>query len=242
MKIINEDFQVHETLNPKIFDTTTKELLPEVRSQIIEIVEEFEKYVQVPMDIVDIQLVGSNASYNYTEHSDLDVHIIANFELVSKDIALLQALYDAKKTSFNKNLNIKIHGVEVELYVQDIKSGIMSNGIYSVCDNTWIKEPKPIKSITKHNTEKEVSKWKEKIERILQEKDYDEITNAINLLYLIRHNGIATEGEYSKANQIFKDIRNLGLLDKLKDALNDATSRKLSLEDMSVGQIVSRAE
>lgn len=40
MKIINEDFQVHETLNPKIFDTTTKELLPEVRSQIIEIVEE----------------------------------------------------------------------------------------------------------------------------------------------------------------------------------------------------------
>lgn len=242
MKIINEDFQVHETLNPKIFDTTTKELLPEVRSQIIEIVEEFEKYVHVPMDIVDIQLVGSNASYNYTEHSDLDVHIIANFELVSNDIALLQALYDAKKTSFNKNLNIKIHDIDVEMYVQDIKSGIMSNGIYSVCDNTWVKEPKPIKSITKHNTEKEVAKWKAKIERILQEKDYDEITDAINLLYLIRHNGIATEGEYSKANQIFKDIRNLGLLDKLKDALNDATSRKLSLEDMSVGQIVSRAE
>ena len=118
----------------------------------------------------------------------------------------------------------------------------MSNGIYSVCDNDWVKEPKPIKSITKHNTEKEVAKWKAKIERILQEKDYDEITDAINLLYLIRHNGIATEGEYSKANQIFKDIRNLGLLDKLKDALNDATSRKLSLEDMSVGQIVSRAE
>lgn len=242
MKIINEDFQVHETLNPKIFDTTTKELLPEVRSQIIEIVEEFEKYVHVPMDIVDVQLVGSNASYNYTEHSDLDVHIIANFELVSNDTALLQALYDAKKTSFNKNLNIKIHDIDVEMYVQDIKSGIMSNGIYSVCDNTWVKEPKPIKSITKHNTEKEVAKWKAKIERILQEKDYDEITDAINLLYLIRHNGIATEGEYSKANQIFKDIRNLGLLDKLKDALNDATSRKLSLEDMSVGQIVSRAE
>lgn len=242
MKILNEDFMVHETLNPKIFDTTTKELLPEVRSQIIEIVEEFEKYVHVPMDIVDVQLVGSNASYNYTEHSDLDVHIIANFELVSNDTALLQALYDAKKTSFNKNLNIKIHDIDVEMYVQDIKSGIMSNGIYSVCDNTWVKEPKPIKSITKHNTEKEVAKWKAKIERILQEKDYDEITDAINLLYLIRHNGIATEGEYSKANQIFKDIRNLGLLDKLKDALNDATSRKLSLEDMSVGQIVSRAE
>lgn len=242
MKILNEDFMVHDTLNPKLWDLNTNKLLPDVRQQIVDIVDYFEKYVQIPMDICDVQIVGSQAGMNYTEHSDLDVHIIANFELVSKDTALLQALYDAKKTSFNKNLNIKIHDIDVEMYVQDIKSGIMSNGIYSVCDNTWVKEPKPIKSITKHNTEKEVAKWKAKIERILQEKDYDEITDAINLLYLIRHNGIATEGEYSKANQIFKDIRNLGLLDKLKDALNDATSRKLSLEDMSVGQIVSRAE
>lgn len=242
MRLINEDFQVHETLNPKIWNTTTKELLPEVRQKIIEIVDAFEKHVHVPMDIVDIQLVGSNASYNYTEHSDLDVHIIANFELVSKDVALLQALYDAKKSSFNKSLDISIHGVPIEMYVQDINSGITSNGIYSVCDNVWVKEPKPIKSITKHNTEKEVAKWKAKIDKVLKSKDYDEISDAINMLYLIRHNGIATEGEYSKANQIFKDIRNLGLLDKLKDALNDATARKLSLENLSMGQIVNRAE
>lgn len=242
MKIINEDFQVHDTLNPKIWNTSTNTLLPDVRQKIIDIVATFENYVKVPMDIVDIQLVGSNASYNYTEHSDLDVHIIANFELVSKDTSLLQALYDAKKTSFNKNYDIKIHGVEVEMYVQDIKSGIASNGIYSVCDNAWVKEPKPIKSITKHNTEKEVEKWQTKIAQVLQDADYDEISNTINMLYLIRHNSIAVEGEWGKGNQIFKDIRNLGLLDKLKSALNDATSKKLSLESMSAGQIVNRAE
>lgn len=242
MKIINEDFQVHDTLNPKIWNTSTNTLLPDVRQKIIDIVATFENYVKVSMDIVDIQLVGSNASYNYTEHSDLDVHIIANFELVTQDIEILQALYDAKKTAFNKNFDIKIKGIDIELYVQDIKSGIASNGIYSVCDNTWVKEPKPIKSITKYNTEKEVDKWQEKIKNILQQGNEEEISNAINMLYLIRHNSIAVEGEWSKGNQIFKDIRNLGLLDALKDGLNKATSKTLSLENMSTGQIVNRVE
>jgi hypothetical protein len=53
-------------------------------------------------------------------------------------------------------MDIKIHGIEIELYIQDIRSTTVSNGIYSICDNVWIKEPKPIKSYTKHNTEKEL--------------------------------------------------------------------------------------
>lgn len=240
MKILNEDFQVHDTLNPKIFDTNTNLLLPDVRKKIIEIVYQFEDYADVPLEIADIQLVGSNASYNYTEHSDLDVHIIANFELVSSDETVLKALYDAKKSSFNKNLNITIHGVEVEMYVQDINSGITSNGIYSVCDNKWVKEPKPITSVTKHNTEKEFHKWEALIKNVLETKNYEQISNTINTLYLIRHNSIAVDGEYGKGNQLFKDIRNAGLLDKLKEALDSALSKKLSLESLSKGQIVTR--
>lgn len=240
MKILEEDFQVHDTLNPKIFDTKTNMLLPDVRKKIIEIVYEFEDYANVPLEIADIQLVGSNASYNYTEHSDLDVHIIANFELVTKDVAILQALYDAKKSSFNKNLDIKVHGVEIEMYVQDINSGITSNGIYSVCDNKWVKEPKPITSVTKHNTEKEFKKWENTIKNVLETKNYEQISNAINTIYLIRHNSIAVDGEYGKGNQLFKDIRNAGLLDKLKQALDDSLSKKLSLESLSKGQLVTR--
>lgn len=240
MKILEEDFQVHDTLNPKIFDVNTNLLLPDVRKQIIDIVYKFEDYIEVPIEIVDIQLVGSNASYNYTDTSDLDVHIIANFELISCDTSILQALYDAKKSSFNKNLDIKIHGVEVEMYVQDIKSGIISNGIYSVCDNKWVKEPKPIKSITKHNTEKEFEKWQNVIQQVLDNNNYEQITDTINMLYLIRHNSIAVDGEYGKGNALFKDIRSAGLLDKLKDALDKSLSKKLSLESMTKGQLVNR--
>lgn len=239
MKIINEDFEIHDTLNPVLWDTTTKQLLPEVRDKIIEIVEAFEDNLKVPVEICDIQLVGSNCSYNYTDKSDLDVHIIANFDIVDIPREVLENIYNIKKSEFNKNYDIKIHGVEVEMYIQDINSVTVSNGIYSLCDNEWIKEPKPLNSAKKHNTEKEVNKWREKIGLILQNPTYENVSEAINLLYLIRHNSIAVDGEHSKGNQIFKDLRNLGLIDKLKDELKNQLSKKLSLEDLTVGKLVN---
>lgn len=242
MKIINEEFQVHDTLNPKLFDTTTKHLLPEVREKLIEIVSEFENHIEIPIFICDIQLVGSNVSYNYTEHSDLDVHIIANFESINIPIEILENIYNTKKAEFNREYNITIHGIEVELYIQDINSITASNGIYSLCDDEWIKEPKPMKSATKHNTEKEVEKWQNKINAILQSPTYENVLEAINLLYLIRHNSIAVDGEWGKGNQIFKDIRNLGLIDKLKKELKTQTSKRLSLEDLTFGKLVNSEE
>ena len=242
MKIINEEFQVHDTLNPKLFDTTTKHLLPEVREKLIEIVSEFENHIEIPIFICDIQLVGSNVSYNYTEHSDLDVHVIANFESVNVPIEILENIYNTKKAEFNREYNITIHGIEVELYIQDINSITASNGIYSLCDDEWIKEPKPMKSATKHNTEKEVEKWQNKINAILQSPTYENVLEAINLLYLIRHNSIAVDGEWGKGNQIFKDIRNLGLIDKLKKELKTQTSKRLSLEDLTFGKLVNSEE
>ena len=119
MRIMNEDFVIHDTLNPKLFNTTTKKLLPEVRNKLIEITEEFENYISIPIAICDVQLVGSNCSYNYTENSDLDVHIIANFDVIEIPKEILQNIYNTIKSDFNRNYDIKIHGIEVELFIQD---------------------------------------------------------------------------------------------------------------------------
>ena len=240
MKMLNEDFQVHENLNPLIWDSNNN-LLVDVKKHILDVIDLFENYIDIPIDIIDVQLVGSNASYNYTENSDLDVHIIANFEDISEDINIVKLLYDAYKSNFNKNFDITIHGIEIELYVQDVKSGIASNGIYSIYDNKWIKFPKPI-TVTNFDTSKEVNKWKMIIEDTLARGKSEEIKNLINRLYLVRHNSIANAGEHSKGNQIFKDIRNLGLLDRLKDELNKSLSKELSLESLTKGQIVARFE
>ena len=241
MKQLYEDIEIHQTLNPKIWNITTKKLLPEVKDKIVDIVNHFEDYIEVPIEIVDVQIVGSNASYNYTVHSDIDVHIIANYDVINKETELLQQLYDAKRNQYNRKFDIEIRGLQVEMYVQDIKTSVISNGIYSVCDDEWVKEPKPIKNFKQHDISKELEKWQQHINNVLNSEDDARVINAIDTLYLIRHNAIAADGEYSAGNQLFKEIRNLGLLDELKDKLEELTSKKLSLEGMSKGQIVNRA-
>ena len=238
MKNINESFEIHETLNPKLWDTTTNKLLPEIRKKLVEIVKTFEDYVEAPMDICDVQLVGSNASYNYTNNSDLDVHLIASFESVNPE--LLQTFYDIKRQTFNKQYDITLREISIELYIQDVRANITSNGIYSLCDDEWIKEPKQIKSATKHNTEKELDKWRSIIADAVESRDFDRINQTLNTLYLIRHNSIAVEGEFGKGNQLFKDIRAEGLIDVLKSELIKAKSVELSLESLSEGQLINR--
>lgn len=237
--MLKESFEVHETLNPKLFGKDMH-LLPEVRAKLIEIVKYFEEYIEVPLDVCDVQLVGSNVSYNYTSKSDLDVHLIANFEHQGAKPEILQSLYDIKKSDFNKTFDIKLKGIEVELYIQDVNSMAQSNGIYSLCDDEWVKEPKPLKSATKHNTEKELEKWHDIIKSAIASNNSDTIKQTLNTLYLIRHNSIAVEGEYGKGNQLFKDIRSEGLLQRLKDAEHQSASKELSLEHLSEDWLINR--
>lgn len=228
MKNVVEDFQLHETLNPKLWKDNT--LIPEVRQKLLEIADNFEEYVEIPMHIVDVVLVGSNASYNYTQHSDIDVHLIVNTELtegVPEDIQTL--VFNLKKTAFNKEFDIKIKEIPVEFYVEDLHSSVQSNGIYSIRRNKWVKEPKPI-TIEKRDLTQELDAWTERIHAAITSKDYEQITDVLDALYLMRKNSIAIEGEYGKGNEIFKTLRDKGYLSKLKDALNKCISSKLSLE------------
>lgn len=45
------------------------------------------------------------------------------------------------------------------------------------------------------------------------------------MLYLMRTNSLAVDGEYSKGNQLFKEIRNAGYLKELKDAMLSCLSK-----------------
>lgn len=228
VKNVLEDFQLHETLNPKLWKDN--KLIPEVRQKLLEISENFEQYVEIPMHIVDVVLVGSNASYNYTQYSDIDVHLIVNTELTEGVPEEIQTLvFNLKKTAFNKEFDIKIKGIPVELYVEDLHSSVQSNGIYSIRRNKWVKEPKPI-TIEKRDITQELDAWTERINAAITSKDYEQITNVLDALYLMRKNSISIEGEYGRGNEIFKTLRDKGLLSNLKDSMNRCISSNLSLE------------
>ena len=223
-----EKVELHSSLNPKFWNNF--ELHEDIHDNILAIVEEFNSTLDIKLNIVDIRIVGSQASYNYTNTSDLDVHIVANFDTMDASQEILAALYNSAKTRFNSEYAIKIKGVEVELYVEDMNSTIASNGIYSVLKDTWIKKPSKIEPIML-DTSKSVDKWSKRIHAAIKSNNPELIERVIDALYLLRKNGIETGGEFSLENQIFKDIRNNGLLDELKVAYKKSRSKELSLEN-----------
>lgn len=236
MNILRENIEVHDTLNPNIWNGD--ELRPEVRTKILEIVNYFVDNFEIPIEPVDIYLLGSNASYNYTDNSDLDVHIIVNFDMVDTNKELVQAYMNSEKTRFNKNYDITIHDVPIEVYVEDVNAATISNGIYSMFEDEWVKYPEPLsKEIPEIDLEPELTELTQEVNQCLQVGDAEDVDEIINKLYIIRKTGLQTDGEYGKGNQLFKEIRNLGLLDALKDKRMELQADKLSLERFERGKV-----
>ena len=234
---MNESFELHDTLNQKLW-ASDKTLIPEVENAIKRIVEEFLSNSEVlsGKDIIDVELVGSNASYNYTDKSDLDLHLVVNMEDLSCDPKLVQIACNAEKASFNRNYDLSIKGVEIELYVEDVKASTASNGIYSLFKEKWIKFPESIESVDYSTDTEFISKLDElvvEVNQVLSSASSSfEIQDEINNLYNTRRESIMSEGEYGFGNQLFKEIRSLGLLDDLKDKKFELASKELSLESL----------
>lgn len=232
MRDIFARFELHDTLNPKIWDTSTNQLLPDVKEKLDEIVDEFAASINVPLTIVDAHIVGSNASYNYTEYSDLDLHCIVNFARLDADPAVVEAWMWSQKKLFNEEYDISIRGVDVEIYVEDIGSNTMSNGIYSLFQDEWIKFPEPIDvKVDQDAIDLNVADLIPEIDSVLKYGSLNDVEDEIDQLYLIRKNGLATDGEYGIGNQTFKEIRNLGFLDQLNNKVSELKSDELSIED-----------
>ena len=236
-----EAVEKHATLNNKLF--TKEEILKEtVRKKMLEIVDEFldnlrEQNIEIKVD--DILLVGSNASYNYTKDSDIDLHIIANTKNTKYEVDIADALYSAYRTLFNKDLDINIYDIPLELYVETENTPRNSNGVYSVKKDKWEKKPvqEEIPEFDKEALEKLVAKWeikcKDLLDKIAADKLQDEkkVVKLIEDIYeKLRKTGVA-KSEYAIENLAFKELRNKGYLDKLKLSKHELISKRLSLEE-----------
>ena len=69
--------------------------------------------------IVDVLLLGGNAGYNYTQYSDLDVHIVVDPKFIPDcNPDLLDQYYMDKKTLWELTHNVTIYGVKAEPYIE----------------------------------------------------------------------------------------------------------------------------
>ena len=76
-------------------------------------------------------------------------------------------LFDTKRKLWKEQHNIKIHGIPVELYVEDKMQPAVSS-VYSLLSRKWLKKPNPEAVVwDKHHVVDEVKKWTEFIDTAL---------------------------------------------------------------------------
>lgn len=215
------------------------ELKPEVAAALKRIADEFIEFLGVDVaSVTDIILTGSNANYNWTDISDVDLHIVLDMKNgqicpTCPSDNFISDCFQAKKTLWNSTHNITIHGFDVELYAQDAaESHVTDSGVYSLKQGQWLQQPE-FKQITIDNTAVKL-----KSQDIMNQIDdmIDSQTDNLSDLNAIkdhikklRSSGLRQGGEFSIENLAFKALRNLGYLEKLSNYMKNIEDRDLSI-------------
>lgn len=231
LNLKEDTIKFSDTLNTDIWKKD--ELKPQVYNKLMQIADAFIQYLDLSLDIADIQFTGSMANFNFNPDSDIDLHIVVKFDDYDINSDLLQDYFNAKKTVFNNNHDITIYGHPVELYVEDAGKPAEAGGKYSIKYDKWLKKPEKITK--KIEDVKDSPKYKElvnKIQDILSsEYNSDEANLVLDELYDMRKNGLSSGGELSEENLIFKKLRSNGLIADLRDYINKNYDKSLSLEE-----------
>ena len=141
-KIDLSGFKVQDELNPKIWDEDEK-MDPTVRKTLLKIADDYFESLELPnIDIEDVTMTGSLSNYNWSKYSDVDLHILIDYNDLPMDEELVQDFLKSKSSAWNKEHDVKIYGYDVELYVQDIDEEHHSTGVYSILKNEWVTKPK----------------------------------------------------------------------------------------------------
>ncbi len=236
LQILSEslpNFEYHKSLNPRLWKKDV--LIIKVRKKLEDIADFYIKSLGIDKSKVqDVLIVGSNANYNWTPSSDIDLHIILDIKNKAEyDSLNIKKLLDAKKSLLNSEYNITIDNIPVEVYFQ-FKNEPFSNdsGKYSVKFGKW--ENKPIYKPIIYD-ESSIKKGAEKIKRgiatlIAEESStvaqYRKMKEKIKAL---RASGMHENREFALNNLIFKYLRNTKIIDIFHVAYGKKISKELSL-------------
>ena len=223
----------HEDLNVKFWDGLT--LRTEVRDKLLEIGYIWAEFAKIPSNAIqDIILVGGNANYNYTEYSDLDLHLVVDKdEIAACQTDFLDDFLRDKKRLWALTHDVTLYGQPVELYAQDIRDEIPRNqGTYSVLNQRWIQEPrKQYVDFTDPLLKQKVRDMMERIDDLIdtQADDITVLNKLKEKIRTMRGSAIQRGGEFALENLVFKELRNRGYLDKLSKYIRTIEDKNLSL-------------
>ena len=233
--------EIHDELDSTFW--TENHLDPEVRVKLLQIARDFYEKLKLPAEILDITLTGSEANYNYSAGSDLDLHIVINYSDVDENIKLVKDFLTLAKTNWNRNHDITLKGHQVEVYVQDNNEPHHSTGVYSLLKDGWIIEPVHKEfEVSEQAVEQKARAIENMIEMALElklrnkpEEAYGESERLMDTIRRFRQCGLEKGGEYSIENLVFKTLRHNEYLKKLSDLKKHSYDKMMSLDENQAG-------
>ena len=233
-------------LNPKLFKDDGM-MDSKVRLQLLDIADDFVKTLEIKwVKPTNITVVGSSVNYNWNNYSDIDLHIHYDFSKIYNKTEFVKDYFMSKRNEWNKlHDNLTINGIKVEITVVDKDDTAVSNGVYDLEKNKWVKEPQDMND----------PKWSEdyiktycakKIEKIdglcgkidsesdskKLEKLEQQLTDIGDDLIQLRKDGLKTkQKELSTGNIIVKVLRNCNYINKLWKYVNLAYDKRMSIKE-----------
>jgi len=214
-------------LNQKLWDG--KKLKPEVSKKLLEIALKFIEFLKVDVEPSDIIFTGSMASGAWTPQSDIDLHVVIDFNKIDEE-EFVKEYFLAKKAVWNSIYKLTIYGYPVELYAQNEKETHSSLGIYSVLQDKWIKEPSETSGkVDEKAVENKSKHLMAEIDAAIESGDLTRLKEISEKIRVMRTAGLRDNGEYSVENQTFKKLRRNGYMEKVSKAKIALTEKMLSL-------------
>ena len=223
--------RIHNTLNPLLWKN--KEIRPEVKKALLRIAREFYKFLKIDSPVEDILIYGSQTNYSYSEFSDIDLHLVFDFNAIQCDEPI-EELFDTKRKLWREKHNIDVFGINVEVYAEDINNPPVSSS-YSILKDKWVRDPE--KPVSKYNVEKVknlVYLWSNLIESAIASGSLTICRDIQILLARYRKLGLKKNGEFGPQNLAYKSLRNMKLIEKLSKKIVDLEDEFLSLDKLDL--------
>ena len=233
-----ESFDTHETLEPRIWHA--EEIRPQIRKALMKVAQDFIDGLPVEVDEEDVTLTGSLANYNWSNYSDVDLHIIVDFLNVDENRQLVKSFFDNARMKWNNQHQITMKGYDVEIYVEDSREHHASSGVYSLLKDEWIKKPKKFRNNIDFSAARRKADDMEFQTNIISNlistgkfkhafKNIDRIKQKIRNM---RRAGLESKlKEFSVENIAFKILRRNGTIGRLNDLKNQIYDDMMSVKE-----------
>tara|TARA_R110002110_G_scaffold8879_1_gene44277 strand:- start:2301 stop:3239 length:939 start_codon:yes stop_codon:yes gene_type:complete len=232
-----ESFDTHDRLESRFWNDK-RELRRSVSKKLIKIAEDFIERLPMEIDIEDIRLTGSLANYNWSNYSDVDLHIVIDFLQVDENLTLVKAFFDNARMRWNNTHQIRIQGYDVEIYVENINEAHHSSAIYSIVDSEWLIPPRKYRSsidfLSARQKADDIEFQVNIVQNLIDVHKFKAALKHIERLKKkiknMRRAGLeSTQQEFSVENIAFKILRRDGILERLSGLKNTAYDDMMSV-------------